>query len=905
MSSFAPGEVPTPPLEPDVPPPDFKTVAKAFAKGVEENNKAQGFWDWLAGWIVYVAGLAVFGLFKVASTLGQLIGKSIIEGENRLSDEYAELAALGVEDLFGVKPDIGKFIGRESRAARQGLSREIGDSTIRALFPKFDATATTDLEPSTDAAKEWLGFIMQFSMEGWLADVVGEVTSAGIFEKFGELDDVVSGNMGLGRLSRRALSPAVDTFIVTPLEQKLNKQVRPKLLSPAQAVSQFWQKRLTKEQLEEELARQGFSTSRIDALINEAERSYSIGDAIMLYLKGYWTHDDTVRWLELRSCSNATAVGLIEIERVKAVESEKEKFAAATVQAYVNRDIDQETFRSMLDTANIHPDVKQFMILTAGLRREFNVKKLSMSEAEQAVKRGFWTIRQFTDYLKDQGMSDDDVLTKQLLLQDEIRLDVDAQKKRDAAEKERAAEKAARKAEALRRQQELEAQRAHKELTLAQVETAFVRGRITSDQYADFLRGEKFVPADVQLLLDLATGNRADFIEAERRRAATDQKLSATSLTSQQLQQAVELGDLTLTDWRRILVQQGIPEEDIGILEHELMVTLQERQDAQKRRAQVQAGLAKKELNLDQFERAVRRGLKSMAEYKAFLLSAGYGPEDQGVLAGLLQASIDDEVAAQRKRAEVEAALKNKRISLSDMERAVRRKLRPIGDYRQLLQASGLVARDVDTLVDLLADTIAEDDAERQRKAEIEARLGTKRLALSDAARAVRLGLAPLSLYQGALDREGLPPEDQAVMMSLLASDVNDAAAAKAARVAAEEQTKNKPAPLAEVAKAVRQGFRSIGEYKSALQRAGFAPDAVDLQATLLQDEVDQLAAAKQRRAELDAKKAEPELSRAELERAVKAGVRQIPDYRQYLVDHGYGLIDTITLENLLLSELK
>jgi hypothetical protein len=890
---------------PEIPPPDFKTVGKAVAKGVEEAGTESGFWTKIQDIAIAIAAAILAMYYKIASQIGLVLAQSITEAENRSEDVYADIAAAGIEDLFGTKPNVGQFKGRHTRAARRGLSRELGDSVFDSLFPQASSDGSVTLQPGDGAAKEWMGFMLQFAMEGWLSGWTAELASLGELETFGELDDIVSQVMGFGRLSRRVLSPAVDAFIVTPTEWKINKQARPRLLTVAQTIEEYNAGRYKREDVEEELSRQGYSTDRINSLIAAAAKVFSVSDITFLRINNYWSVEQATQFLERQGYSAELAAGLFDIARLRMVENEKEKFRAAAVQAFINRDIDQVTCSRLLDTSNIHPDVKTYTMLAAGLKRELNIKTLSESDAEQAVKRGFWTLRQFTDYLKDRGMLDEDILTKQLLLQDEIAVDAAAASKRRQAEEERAKEKAERKAAALRRQAELEAERSRQELTLSQVERAFVRGRITSSEYMDYLAAEKIAPVDIQVLLDLATAERAEYLESAASRERVDRKLAATTLNAGQLERAVELEDITLDRWREILTEQGVTPVDIDLLQHQLTVNIEERAAAKARRAAIEAQARQRGVNIVQVERAVRQGLRTVTQYREFLAGAGYGPEDQGLLAGLLEAQLAEDAAVRRRREEIAAALSSRRISLPDLERAVRRGLRPIADYRSLLVSQGIVGQDVDTLVALLQLAMADDVELRKRKAEIEARAGQRIVGLEDSERAVRLGIIGIDWFKVKLRDLGFNPDESAILLALLKRDMEDAAAAREARRVAEEKTKNRAVPLSDVARAVKAGLRSLRDYKIAVNSEGFSDEAAALMVELLQAELKAREVAQARRDELNASRQQRELTRAELERAIKAGLIPFEDYVAFLDKQGYEQDDSATLQWLLKLEME
>ena len=141
-------------------------------------------------------------------------------------------------------------------------------------------------------------------------------------------------------------------------------------------------------------------------------------------------------------------------------------------------------------------------------------------------------------------------------------------------------------------------------------------------------------------------------------------------------------------------------------------------------------------------------------------------------------------------------------------------------------------------------------------------------------------------------------------MVSLLQVDIERVRAAKAKQAEAEAKLKNKPVSLADFKHSVLLGLRSIGDYKLELAGLGFDADAQDLMAGLLQDEIDQRKAAETRKAALDAKRTTREISRADLERAVTAGLKTLADYKAFLKEQGYDEEDQGILYDLLAAKV-
>lgn len=898
-----PGGAPAPEAfkAPDV---NLFVAGKAIAAGVEQRAAEAGILDSIKNFFIWLVGYALGFYFSMLGEIAVVYARAIAEAENRSADTFAELSAAGVSDLFGIEPNVAQFKGKNSRSARTALSRELGKSVIEGLFPNIDKGGPESMQPSDAPAREMAGFMLQFCMEGWLSGLSAEVASLGEIETYGELDDIVSNTLGLGRMARTALRPAVDISITTPLKWKLNKQYRPEQLTPVQVCDQYHQGRITEAEFREEMSRQGYTDSRMDFLYRESRKKFAMADIAFLVRLGYWSQEQAQAALVDDGWPAGNAATVLTIERLKRIDAVKQDVISAVTQAYIDKDVDADYFQRTCVAAGMEPEVFVFAKQAAGLRRELKRTRMSESDAQTAVKKGFWNFQEYMDFLSEKDMRDEDVITKRLLLQDEIREDLDAEKKRKAAEAERAATKKARQDAALARQQELDAARNRSQLSIAQAERLFIRGRLTLDQYQAFLIEEKYKASDVNALVELAVDNQADYQKGLQARADADRRANASSLSASLMEHAVEAGIMTVEDYSNVLRAQGTSDGDIAIVVRVLQLNLAERADAKKRRDEAAAELNKKGLSLGQFEIAARRGLRTVGQYVAFLKAEGFSTEDQETLAGLLQDTLDADVEAKAKRDKAAVDLLTKNVSLAEMEQAVRRGLRPLSDYAAMLTRAGYPSGDVQLLEGLLRAQIADDQAVAQRKTELAAKLKPAGISLADLERAVVLGIIPMARYQSALAENGVSGSDAQILIALLQDRVAQAAAAKVVKEQAEQKMKVRTLSQADLIRGVKKGFRTMAEYQSALAFEGFDLNSQQLLVQLLQDELDQLEAARLRKAELDSTVSPREISRVDLERAIKAGIRPFIAYYPWLVAQGYSELDQGTLAQLLANEL-
>ncbi len=101
-----------------------------------------------------------------------------------------------------------------------------------------------------------------------------------------------SKSLGLGRLTRLALKPLFQNLVAIPMTWAFNKQYTPTLLGANEAVHAFNNGLFTGDQLNEELARHGYSTDRRNALQAFHTKYPSEADLFLLDLAGQLSSDD-------------------------------------------------------------------------------------------------------------------------------------------------------------------------------------------------------------------------------------------------------------------------------------------------------------------------------------------------------------------------------------------------------------------------------------------------------------------------------------------------------------------------------------------------------------------------------------------------------------------------------------
>ena len=275
----------------------------------------------------------IIGLF---GTVAAEFAKSVIAAEDIAEPAFRRLASAALKDITGVEVDVSPGVGRGG--GRRGAAQTVGAAMLQALSG-INAGGVGPggvLQPTTRPAEDYITFVVNMAMEGWLTDITGEMLTLGAVEQLGDLDDALSSALGLPRMSRAVLRPFMNATVATPATWQINKTYRPELLSVAVAVQQFHRGRWTREQLDEELARQGWSADRIDAFVNGQRKFFSAGDVRTFVDRGYWSMDIGLQQLRDQGYDENAAVDALRLEGLRRIE-QLEASEAAPIIAAVRR----------------------------------------------------------------------------------------------------------------------------------------------------------------------------------------------------------------------------------------------------------------------------------------------------------------------------------------------------------------------------------------------------------------------------------------------------------------------------------------------------------------------------------------------------------------------------------------
>lgn len=853
-----------------------------------------------------VIGALLATAYTAAAPIGIGMGRALSTSEDLIAPAFADFAAAGINDLFGTNVSAAEFMRARGRGEGGNPATALG----RAMMDQMRGT-TGPLAPGEAAAAKYVTARANQAIEDWfkgwffkiLTSLVPEL-DIGKVDNYGALGDKVAEVMGLNRISARVFRPLAEATIVTPLEWQVNKTYRPRLLSATEATRQVQRRRWTREQAIEELARQGYSDTRIEALFNAQRKFLSASDARTLVYFGSWTNQEAEQHLRDQGYDEDGAVTALRLEGLRRNAAHEDALASVLISAYANRDIEGLEFRSLIGDAITNQSERTFALELGEVRRQVNTRRITSAQTAAAVRAKILAVADYRHALEREGYPPDDVLVLELLLRAELDKDAAAAEHRAAALAERAAEKAARDAATAARLEAIERERAEQRRgPIGALEDAAIRGLIPLARVAEVYAFD-YDDETVAILLERLEDRRAAYVAAEAQRAAAEQRAARRGLSIAQLRAGVVAGALTIEEFAAQLGAFGLPAPDQTVLVSTLRAQLAARAAALEQRRQAAAAAKRRRIDLGRFERLVRLGARPLTEYAALLADLGFDEGSVAAMRELLEREIANDAAARAERERKDNETPARELTVSQYQRGVVLGAKTRADYAAFLQSRNFT---VDAQVVLLAelDAALEDAAAaRAARAAAEARSADRALPLSRVRRAAQLSLIAPETYFSRLQEAGYGDDDIAIEAELLLAEIADVQARRAARDAAIAAQGQRGLSVAQAERAVKAGTGTLEQFRSAVAAAGYSADAGAELLELLERELAGIQEARARRGTIGDELATRSLSLSQLEDAVKQGFKTLDEYYAELLGLGYGSDDAELLTSLLATEL-
>jgi hypothetical protein len=870
-------------------PPDFTAIGEQLFNGLMKHLSAVGVQKAVVSSGTETAGAVLALMLTMVDELAVLAGELLHKAESPFLPIVAGFTAPIVGGLFGAEVDAHTFAQRLARGGGHEAARAIVDGFLRAI----EGDGSGELGPSPAGSARVASAAVAASLESTFNALVPELLSdlspipLGHFHELTKLPENIINALGVGRLVRRAVGPLVTVCAATPMEWHVNKKYSPTLLSTGAAVQQILRGQGQADEWKEDLRRQGYSEKRIAALLNQGRKFFSPSDVRTFYSRGEWTGEQAEQHLRDQGYDADTAHDALRLEGLKRFEQLEGQEAAVLIGAYAARDIDRPTFLSMLDTAVTPAAERALYAELADVRRAVNVRRLSLTQVETMVKSNVLNFRDYRAAAEREGYPPDDVTALELQLRWEIDKQHSIDEHRAALDADRAAAKVARDAAAAARRAQIDAERTlARRGSEADLEKAAIHGKIPIARVVEVYRAH-YDDDTVSILVDELEGARQTYLDEQAARDAAKQRGARRNLDTGSLDQAFMRGHLTAPELRGRLVALGFDAGDADLL---VATAIDQKADADalaKKRAAADAAAKKREIDLGRFERLVRKGLRTMAQYVTLLQSLDVDEAAIPDFVAALQVLIDEDAAARDARTKAAAAPAPKGPTLEQFRRAVVLGVKTLDQFSAYLIDNRYTTDAQEVLIaELRADL---DDAElaRRRRAAATPGSATPGTTLATIRRAAQLGIIAPDAYIDRLRALGYSPDDLDLELELLLTEIADTQEARRQRDTDPPAGAPAGLSLAELERAVKAGVSTIEDYRARAVALGKSPDEIAVLAAVVEREVQTLSAARAAHDNLGLRLAAAGDDLKAIDASVKDGSLTIVDYLAELAARG------------------
>jgi hypothetical protein len=228
-----------------------------------------------------------------------------------------------------------------------------------------------------------------------------------------------------------------------------------------------------------------------------------------------------------------------------------------------------------------------------------------------------------------------------------------------------------------------------KGITIGQLEAEVIAGIRPIGDYSAALTAAGYGHEDqveltalLQLKVDQSKSTAA-------KQAAAAKALSARGISLQKAERAVKLGVVPVSVYTSLLQSLHYTPDAVQVLTNTLIAEIGAAKKAAAAATKAGPVLAAKSISLPDLEKAVIAGVRTIGDYSAALVGAGYGTGDVHTLTQLVQLKADHAADAAASHADAEGVATQKGISLGEEERAVLAGVKTMANYDALLSALG------------------------------------------------------------------------------------------------------------------------------------------------------------------------------------------------------------------------
>lgn len=520
--------------------PDLEKFAKSLAGALSQVADFTFLKTVPTNLIAEAIALALSLPFKFLAELVVLSAKVTLDLLGTARSETDQLAGIALQELFGEGVDIGGIRGGAGGSGADGIAAGVLAQMLGGAL-----SGGSNPGPTAAPAEHFMGMLLGVSIRAWLLEFLTDLLPESVrIAPFNDLIDGVLGALGVQRLARVALQPAIHNAVALPLQWLVLDALRPTLLAEGAAVKAFLRGEWTRQQLEDELGAKGYSSERIDQVVKDTKNFISQADVLTLVRNGVWTEEQAATDFQERGYSNGEAQAIILTDHLAKVDALHTRAIAAYELQWKRGKLDDGGFVGALTAMHERDDVAAFWLEILKAEQAAGFKILDKAQLDQALQRNVISLPEWRAGLVLLGYHDDDVtileMTEQATIASkEQAAQLKAQKAAEAAAAKAAAKQAAAAAKAQAAAEKAAkaaaAAAAKKTAAAAKQDTLLAKQQLLAQQAQ--ARRDQIAKAQEQKLITTAEAQQAlaGVVQAENAAAAAvnTQKAIATQTANE------------------------------------------------------------------------------------------------------------------------------------------------------------------------------------------------------------------------------------------------------------------------------------------------------------------------------------------------------------------------------------
>lgn len=289
--------------------------------------------------------------FRLRATMGEQIARQL-DLVIAQSDPYLRnIAARGLSDYFGVPVNANELLARG--IIPNSTHARLADLVLNTMFRSFSPTSAPTPQQGFENAKRMMEFSLGSALEGWLEGQLGAGAIPEMLPRFDQLDDIIANNLGLSRMSRRALAPIFDAWIVEPFRQYIAMNYRNALPSESVSVRMLNRGVISEQEYFDILSRHGWSHERAAELRVTLSKELTESHLKAAVRAGLLEEGEAREFLRAGGYTAGSANAILTLWREDRLASYREAIAVLARDMLRDREIEQSEFQGMCQQAGL------------------------------------------------------------------------------------------------------------------------------------------------------------------------------------------------------------------------------------------------------------------------------------------------------------------------------------------------------------------------------------------------------------------------------------------------------------------------------------------------------------------------------------------------------------------------